>query len=346
MQAPRERGPAAARAILVAELRRLRAQSGDRQQDIAEACEWSLSKATRVENGQSVAKSDLVALLFHYGVTGKERVRELAALARAARQEGWWEDFRPGGGKAFLAYIGYEFGASVIRVSESLQIPGLLQTPGYTAAVLKAAGISPDISQAAAKFNQERQRQVAAQGPRQEYVIDESVLSRPAGDADVMPAQLHRLVDAAQQPGVTIRVVPRERGFHFGLRGPFTLLDLGVPLGQMLYAGNELQEGALVSGTEAGEWGVPEAAADADAVAEHIAGFEDLSGDCALGADESLELIEKIARDLVRAGACSSTPSRPLAPATPRSGRRATPAGQRPGPASRAGAEQRAMSLE
>jgi Helix-turn-helix domain len=68
-----DQGPAIARALLCAELKRLRNVVGETQQAAAIACEWSLAKFSRIENGtQTVRKADLEALLRHYNL-GKTR---------------------------------------------------------------------------------------------------------------------------------------------------------------------------------------------------------------------------------------------------------------------------------
>jgi|GEM_PF-4807469 len=93
------------------------------------ACEWSLAKVYRIENGTSIVKkSDLEALLRHYGVDD-DHIQELTARAREARAPGWWEDYDFGPDRGFEAYVGYEDGASSIRMWHPLVVPGLIQTP-------------------------------------------------------------------------------------------------------------------------------------------------------------------------------------------------------------------------
>ena len=70
-------GPAVARALVSAELKRLRADSKETQEAVAKACEWSVAKFSRIENGtSSVTKADLESLLHHYGVD-EVRITEL-----------------------------------------------------------------------------------------------------------------------------------------------------------------------------------------------------------------------------------------------------------------------------
>jgi hypothetical protein len=79
------------------------------------------------------------------------------------------------------------------------------------------------------------QRQELLGGRSREFVLDESVLYRRIGGTRVMADQLRRLATAAQEPGVTVQVLPLAAGDSFGLRGPFGLLDFDDPLDQVLY---------------------------------------------------------------------------------------------------------------
>ncbi|BCJ59058.1 hypothetical protein C1I93_08075 [Micromonospora endophytica] len=60
---------------------------------------------------------------------------------------------------------------------------------------------------------------------RPHALIDEAVLRRALGGPAVMARQLRHLVDAAERPNVTLRVVPLTVGAHTGLDGSFALLD-------------------------------------------------------------------------------------------------------------------------
>jgi hypothetical protein len=56
-------------------------------------------------------------------------------------------------------------------------------------------------------------------------VIDEVALRRPVGEPGVMRRQLAHLLSVAEQPHVTLRVVPLAAGAHAGIRGPFVILE-------------------------------------------------------------------------------------------------------------------------
>ena len=57
-------------------------------------------------------------------------------------------------------------------------------------------------------------------------VLDEAVLKRPIGADAVMRAQLERLVEAATEPHIRVRVLPFEQGGHDALGGSLTVLTL------------------------------------------------------------------------------------------------------------------------
>ena len=85
---PGSHGPAVERALLSSERKKLQAASGETQEVVAAACEWSVAKFSRIENGtSSVRKADLEALLRHYGVN-EGRINELAQRAREAPETG------------------------------------------------------------------------------------------------------------------------------------------------------------------------------------------------------------------------------------------------------------------
>jgi hypothetical protein len=56
-------------------------------------------------------------------------------------------------------------------------------------------------------------------------LMDESVLHRQAGTAEVMYPQLVHLAVMAARPNVSIQVVPYSTGAHIGLLGAFTIAE-------------------------------------------------------------------------------------------------------------------------
>jgi transcriptional regulator with XRE-family HTH domain len=125
------------------ELRRVREEAGLTHSEIAQRLEWSASKVSRIETGQSRAHpGDVRDLLDAYGVTD-ETVREaMVQLAREARRRGWWTRYTDVLGSG--TYVGLESEAAVIHTFESQFIPGLLQTEDYARSVIRAGQARPD----------------------------------------------------------------------------------------------------------------------------------------------------------------------------------------------------------
>jgi hypothetical protein len=292
---PGSRGRVVYSALLTKELKRLRNTHDEQQKLVAEALDWSVSKIIRIENGSvGVSKTDLEALLRHYEVTDQDHIQRLITWAREARIPGWWDKYQISD-KAFETYTGFEAGATSIRMAQGLLVPGLLQTEAY-ARLITSTYSPPEKMESVVLLRLERQKEVFAKEPEQYHIIDEAVLQRRVGNA--MPEQLRHLVHLAQQPKVTIRVIPFTAGPHFGLRGPFVLLGFDVPLDDVLYLESARRGDLLVSEQDAvsGQGGATVDDA-ADEIASYEDGFESLTK-LALEPSDSLELIERIAEKM------------------------------------------------
>jgi transcriptional regulator with XRE-family HTH domain len=224
---PRTPSPTVRGRRLRYELRRLREQAGLTRDETARRLDWSGSKISRIETGQSRAQTgDVRDLLDVYGVTG-DPAEALVQLAREARKRGWWTAYND----VFTGtYVGLEAEASALRTYEPQIIPGPLETEDYTRALIRAALVRADPD--------DIERRVQARMARQEIltrpdapeiwaVLDEPVIRRPVGGAAVMKAQLRHLIDVTAAPNstITLQVLPLSVGSHPGLSGPFVILD-------------------------------------------------------------------------------------------------------------------------
>ncbi|MFF6808965.1 helix-turn-helix domain-containing protein [Streptomyces sp. NPDC012403] len=61
--------------------------------------------------------------------------------------------------------------------------------------------------------------------PLMSFVIEEAVLRRPIGGAEVHRGQLEQILLTGQHRNVEIQVMPTRRQDHAGLAGPFTLIE-------------------------------------------------------------------------------------------------------------------------
>jgi Domain of unknown function (DUF5753) len=61
-------------------------------------------------------------------------------------------------------------------------------------------------------------------------IVDEAVLRRVVGGAEVMRTQLGHLADTVTAPNITFQVIPFEAGAHPGMPGAFVLMDFADPV--------------------------------------------------------------------------------------------------------------------
>ena len=217
--------PTLGRRRLGLELRRLREQAGVTLDTVADRLDCSSSKISRIETGHiGVSPRDVTEMLSIYAVSA-ELTAELLQVSRDARQKGWWQAY----GTALAgAYVGFEQATSRIKTYEAQLIPGLLQTPAYATAVFRAArpNITIELLKRRLEVRTKRQSLLSVEDPLDLWVIlDESVFRRVVGGTEIMSVQLECLLQAAQEPNITVQVIPFSRGAHAGMEGTFSILE-------------------------------------------------------------------------------------------------------------------------
>jgi transcriptional regulator with XRE-family HTH domain len=228
---PVHQTPEYMRRRLRVELKQARQAAGFTQKDVAKALEWSPSKIIRIEAGEvAVTPTDLRVLLDHYGVRDKRRIDDLIVLARASRKQPW-NDYRDVYTPQSLTLFGYEPSASIIREFEPLVVPGLLQTEEYARAILvDTYGKDKETLDRVVEARLERQELLDRNPPPEMFfILDEAVIRRAVGGIGVMRRQLNQLGALGSRPNISIQIVPFTVGAHFGLRGPFTILEFPDP---------------------------------------------------------------------------------------------------------------------
>jgi hypothetical protein len=175
----------------------------------------------------SFKERDVIDLLGMYGVDDDGDRAALVALARDANSPGWWHKYSDVLPDWFSVYVGLEEAASLLRVYEVQFAPGLLQTTDYTRAIVERGqpGAPAEEIERRVLLRAARQEMLAKPGaPRLWTVIDEAALRRPIGGPAVMRAQLERLIEATEEPGITVQVVPFGSGGHAAEGGAFTIM--------------------------------------------------------------------------------------------------------------------------
>ncbi len=221
----RRSSPTVGRRRLGIELRRMREHAGVTIEIVAERLECSSSKISRIETGHiGASPRDVRDMLAIYGIVG-EASEEWMKVAREAREKGWWHAY---GAVLRGAYVAFESAAARIRTFEAQMVPGLLQIPEYASAVMTAArpNITKELLSLRLEVRVHRQSLLTQERPLDLWaILDEAVFRRMVGGTEVMSAQLNRLLELAQEPHITLQVLPASAGAHAGMEGSFSILE-------------------------------------------------------------------------------------------------------------------------
>jgi len=220
--------PTVRRRELGALLRALRTGKGWTAEQVAGQLLISPSKISRLETGQRGASArDIRDLCDLYEVDDEQR-QHLMELASEGKQRAWWQPL----GLPYSDYIGLEAAATSISDYGLATVPGLLQTPDYARAVVRAAVPKwvPDVVEQRVEGRITRQQHLfSEQVPSFEAVMDESVLHRVVGSPVIMRAQLERLLELSELPSIALRVIPYEAGALPAPNNKFIILRFAQP---------------------------------------------------------------------------------------------------------------------
>lgn len=233
--------PAGARRRLRLAIRKLREAAGLTQGHVAENLSWSISKVNRIENGEvTISRTDLQALLWSLGVDDEQETARLLEDARLSREKGWWDrpEYRAHLSQTTRQLIQFESEASTIRSFQTAVFPGLLQTRDYADAMI--GDISGDMPADTRSIRLEvrmlRQENLRKLSPRPKHlvILDEFVLQRVIRSLQVTAQQLHALAEAARDPDVIVRLLPKEASIFLQL-GAFMIYDIKDEENAILY---------------------------------------------------------------------------------------------------------------
>ena len=218
--------PTLQRLALGAELRRIREARGMTIEEVAHDLlerlgpGFSTAKISRMETAKrGLNQRDVRDLCEYYGLAPEQRDR-LVAMAKAARV-----NRLQGVNEALDEYVALESIATSEHAYESMYVPGLLQTPDYARAVAESnrdlawgdVPNDPAVLEEQARVRAARQGRLRGQDPLNfSAILDENVVRRRVGSAQVMADQLRHLSKVSRFSNVTIRVVPISAGAHPG----------------------------------------------------------------------------------------------------------------------------------
>ncbi len=201
-----------ARQTLGARLGELRRDAELTARELAKRCGWHESKVSRIEHAKTAPSADDIrAWCEHCGAL--DQVDDLVAFLRSV--EGmfieWRRIDRTGQRHTQESVLSLVQRTRMFRAYSSWLIPGAVQTPDYTRAVLRAIAKRrelPDDAEEAAAVRADWLRLFREGDRRVDVLIEESVLRTVIGGAEVMAGQLGHLITVAALPSISLGIIP------------------------------------------------------------------------------------------------------------------------------------------
>lgn len=203
--------PTARRLRIGVELRRLRERAGMTAAETARTLGTTQAQISNIEANRFGISAERVHTLAHiYGCTDQPLVDALAAMA-ADRTRGWWEEYRDTLPPRLLDLAELEHHATTLRVTQVINIPGLLQTPEHARALFREAVPALRPHEIEYRISHRIKRQAILhreQPPPYTAIVHEAALRMQFGGREVARAQLKHLTEISEQPHISLRVIP------------------------------------------------------------------------------------------------------------------------------------------
>ncbi|MDA0563762.1 helix-turn-helix transcriptional regulator [Streptomonospora sp. S1-112] len=202
------------------ELRKHRSRAGKTQAELADLVTISRPQLGKLESGTRTPSSAISGALDEALATGGVLQHLWSELKAQEEIPPDWRDF-----------VMLERQATQVREYQPLMVPGLLQTEDYARTLLRQS-VSVDDEEEVERLVQARMERYEAL-PRTllTFVVDQPVLERVVGTADIMREQLTRLLELSNQR-VRITVIPRDAPHRPLVGGSFRIMTL--PTGGMV----------------------------------------------------------------------------------------------------------------
>src|SRR5262245_12135894 len=226
-------GPTIRRRRLGTDLRRLREQRALRLEEVASELGVAPSTLSRIETGKAPTRTSYLSLMLDlYGVDDAEQRRSFMELAREGQRRGWWAGSDDVLAAGLETYLGLEAEASLLHAFAADVLPDLVQNEGYAREVIVATRPDLTAEQAGRLAAVQLRRQEVLDGTdpiRLRLVLDESVLLRSLGPADMMTAQLSHLARMTSRQTVDVRVLALRTAPRPALAPSFGILSFSDP---------------------------------------------------------------------------------------------------------------------
>jgi transcriptional regulator with XRE-family HTH domain len=223
---------------LGAMMRKLRARQGMTLEEAGRLVGVSKATVSRYETQAGPVRWIVVdALCREYGATEAER-RAVVALAKDAKQQGWWSSFADSIPESMNLLLTLEDEAVAESHFACVYVPGLLQTRAYSTALQKANEVPLEQAEIERLVDIRMKRQeilTRPKPPRLWAILDESVIRRVVGSPETMRGQLDKLLEANELPHVTLQILPFSQGAHAAALGSFVIIGGAEPTLDVVY---------------------------------------------------------------------------------------------------------------
>jgi transcriptional regulator with XRE-family HTH domain len=219
------------------ELHRLRKTRGASHRDVSDILDKDRSLISKIEAGESrLQEGDADKLDLAWDTGGL--LGRIIRWAKSRHSSEWRAERAASESKA-----------DQIRIWALGWIPVLAQTEDYARAVFVECG-RQDVDQAV-KVVLERQKILDKDPPPLVWLlIDQDALEHQVGSREVHHAQLARLLELAESPTWTVRLIPRSAGGHVGRDGAFEMYKVGnqdVPYTETLGPGRLVRDASEIT---------------------------------------------------------------------------------------------------
>ncbi|MEV5519214.1 helix-turn-helix transcriptional regulator [Streptomyces pseudogriseolus] len=215
----------------------LREHAGLSRADLASRVQYSKHTVESVELGRRMPDEAFVE-------RAEEALGNTGALRKAARHLTRGE---AGLAAWFRRWARLEREAVSLCTYECRLVPGLLQSEGYARALFenRIPLLTDEQLEAQVEARMERQRMLRERPTVPfHFIVEEAVLRRRLGGAEVRRAQLDYVLEQTAPRNVTLQVMPLEAEYHSCMDGPLRLLE--TPEGRRLAYSEGQESGRLI----------------------------------------------------------------------------------------------------
>jgi transcriptional regulator with XRE-family HTH domain len=222
-------GAIVAKRRLSRRLAAMRVRAGMSLNEAGDKLGWRRGRLDRFERNEwRLPEGSFIRDLARIYGASPEELDELEDLGRRARARVWWRGYEDVFGKA-SEFAGFEADAARISVYMPLVLPGLLQTPAYIEAHMRAGSQPPAWRERALAARLRRQQildRTDGTAPRLIAVITEaSLMYRWGGTQADRRAQVSHLVKMGRRPNVELHLLRFQDGPHPGMSSLINIFE-------------------------------------------------------------------------------------------------------------------------